>query len=115
MQMLRKFQIGLYWTPNIIASGCFLGASIFFMLGTQEKWWRPRPQAVVWWATAWGLVGSLGFLLNGLLGPVGYASWIAGYHSLLANFWGSVAFLFGSACQIYECANTKIAEPQSES
>lgn len=50
--------------------------------------------------------------INGLLGPVGYGSWLAGYHCLLANFWGSVAFLFSSACQIYDCANSKVTEPQ---
>lgn len=62
LQMLREWQIELYWIPDIMASFCFLGASVFFMIGTQDKWYKPRLRSVEWWATAWALVGSIGFV-----------------------------------------------------
>lgn len=43
--------------------------------------------------------------LNGILGPLSYRTPTAEYHCLLAGVCGSVAFLFSSALQIYDCAN----------
>ena len=51
-----------FWIPQIVASVCFLTASILFTLETQEKWWRPEPTVIGWWIGVWALIGSVGFL-----------------------------------------------------
>lgn len=54
---------GAFWVIQIVASVCFLTASILFTLETQERWYRPEPTVIGWWIGAWALVGSVGFLL----------------------------------------------------
>lgn len=51
-----------FWIPQIVASVCFVTASVLFTLETQEKWYRPEPGVIGWWIGAWALVGSIGFL-----------------------------------------------------
>ena len=51
-----------FWIPDIVASVCFLTASIGFTLETHEKWLRPEPGEIGWWIGIWAIVGSVGFL-----------------------------------------------------
>ena len=51
-----------FWIPQIVASCCFLTASILFTLETQTKWYRPEPGVLGWWIGFWATVGSVGFL-----------------------------------------------------
>lgn len=51
-----------YWIPQIVASVCFVVASLGFTLETQEKWYRPEPGVLGWWIGVWAVVGSAGFL-----------------------------------------------------
>ena len=54
--------LAAYWYPALIASCCFLIASIMFTIMAQEKWNRPKGRAVSWWIGVWAIVGSVGFL-----------------------------------------------------
>ena len=51
-----------YWIPQIVASVCFLTASIMFTLENTEKWWRPEWLSIGWWIGIWAAIGSVGFL-----------------------------------------------------
>lgn len=50
-----------YWIPQMVASACFITASLLFTLETQERWWKPQPNVLGWWIGMWALVGSIGF------------------------------------------------------
>ena len=51
-----------YWIPQIVASCCFLAASVLFTLETQEKWYKPEIKVLGWWIGTWAIIGSCGFL-----------------------------------------------------
>ena len=53
---------GGYWLLQIIASMCFLIASIMFTYESQDAWYKPKPVTVGWWVGFWAIVGSFGFL-----------------------------------------------------
>lgn len=53
---------GAYWIPQTVASVCFLTASVFFTVETQEKWYKPEFHRIGWWIGFWAGVGSMGFL-----------------------------------------------------
>jgi len=53
---------GGYWLPELFGSCCFLSASVFFLLETQEHWYKPMPLVVGWWIGFWAFWGSMGFL-----------------------------------------------------
>ena len=54
-------ELAAYWVPQMVASACFLIASLMFMIETQEKWWKPEPKVMGWWIGFWSVVGSVGF------------------------------------------------------
>lgn len=55
-------ELGVYWILQIIASCCFLTASVMFTIMAQERWHQPKWGAVSWWIGVWAIVGSVGFL-----------------------------------------------------
>jgi hypothetical protein len=91
-----------YWTPQVIGGLGFVAASALLMLEAQRAWWRPAPGALGWHVGFWNGVGAVGFLLCGALGYGAGASTKVAYQSVLATFWGSFAFLIGSAVQLWE-------------
>jgi hypothetical protein len=112
-ETLSQWQLNAaYWIPQIIASACFIAASLFFMLETQEKWWKPELKSLGWWVGSWSLVGSLGFMLCGALGPA-YLNSTAVYHSSLSSLWGSSAFLVSSLIQWYEVTERMMAQEKA--
>lgn len=54
-------QFGAYWIVQMVASLCFIIASVMFTLETQEKWWKPQPNVLGWWIGFVALLGSMGF------------------------------------------------------
>ena len=92
---------GVFWVPQIVGGTGFIISGTLFMLETQSKWWKPAVGVLGWHIGFWNLVGAFGFTLCGALGPA-YGSSGAEYEASLATFWGSWAFLIGSAIQWYE-------------
>ena len=107
---------GGYWLPEIFGSCCFLSASVMFLLETQEKWWRIQPEIMGWWIGLWAMIGSWGFLLNGLFGVVAQArpelDW-AEFASECCTTWGSFGYLCSALCQWYEAVNKHPVEEVS--
>ena len=97
---------GAYWTPQIVGGAGFIVSSLFFMLETQRKWYIPAPTVLGWHIGLWNLVGAVGFTVCGALGPGAADSDTYLYQSILATFWGSWAFLVGSAVQWFESLDT---------
>lgn len=89
-----------YWTPQVIGAAGFIMSSVLFMLETQTRWWRPALGTLGWHIGFWNLIGSIGFFLCPAFG-YDSAGW-AQEQAALATFWGSWAFLVGSAVQWYE-------------
>jgi hypothetical protein len=54
-------ELGAYWIIQMIASLCFIIASVMFTLETQEKWWKPQMNVLGWWIGFVALMGSTGF------------------------------------------------------
>ena len=92
---------GIFWVPQIVGGTGFIISGTLFMLETQSKWWKPAFSVLGWHIGFWNLVGAFGFTLCGALGPA-YGNSGAEYEASLATFWGSWAFLIGSAIQWYE-------------
>jgi hypothetical protein len=59
--------------PEVLGSCCFLGASFVFIFTSQEKWYKPEFNRVAWWIGVWAMIGSWGFLLNGIFGVAAQA------------------------------------------
>ena len=55
-------ELWAYWLPQVVASCCFLIASVMFTIMAQDKWHTPRVGAVSWWIGTWAIIGSVGFL-----------------------------------------------------
>lgn len=55
-------ELWAYWLPQVVASCCFLIASVMFTIMAQDKWHKPRADAVSWWIGTWAIIGSVGFL-----------------------------------------------------
>ncbi|RMZ71638.1 integral membrane [Pyrenophora seminiperda CCB06] len=98
--MSKTVAIIFYWTPQVVGGLGFIISGSLFMLETQSKWWKPAPRTLGWWVGAWNLVGGIGFTICPAFG-YDSSSW-AQYQSCLSTFWGSWAFLTGSALQWYE-------------
>ncbi|KAI9717192.1 MAG: hypothetical protein M1828_007385 [Chrysothrix sp. TS-e1954] len=94
---------GVYWTPQVVGGCGFIISGTLFMVETQAKWWKPAFGVLGWHIGAWNLVGGIGFTLSAIFGYWYQAgqSW-GGYEAGLSTFWGSWAFLVGSAIQWYE-------------
>lgn len=92
---------GIFWVPQIVGGTGFIISGALFMLETQSRWWKPAFSVLGWHIGFWNLVGAFGFTLCGALGPA-YGNSGAEYEASLATFWGSWAFLIGSAIQWYE-------------
>ena len=92
---------GIYWVPQIVGGSGFIISGALFMLETQQVWYKPAFQVLGWHIGFWNLIGAFGFTLCGALGPA-YGNSGAEYQASLATFWGSWAFLIGSAVQWYE-------------
>lgn len=105
-----------YWQLTaVIGSVGFVISSFLLLLEVQHHWWEPRPFDIGWQGTQhsehvaplttvglWNVIGSVGFLL---CAAFGYSSSHGmKYQSALSTFWGSCAFLLGSACQLWEIA-----------
>jgi hypothetical protein len=91
---------GVFWVPQVIGGSGFVISGTLFMLETQERWWKPAFGVLGWHIGLWNLIGGLGFTLCPIFGF--YTSDAMVYQSALATFWGSWAFLIGSAIQLYE-------------
>ena len=91
---------GIYWTPQVVGGTGFVVSGVLFMLETQRKWWLPAPGVLGWHIGLWNLIGGVGFTLSPAFGYDTH-SW-AEYQAALSTFWGSWAFLIGSAVQWYE-------------
>jgi len=96
----RPLTIIFYWTPQVIGGTGFILSGLLFMLETQARWYKPALGTLGWWIGAWNLVGGIGFTLCPAFG-YDEDSW-AQYQACLSTFWGSWAFLVGSALQWYE-------------
>ncbi|KAH9940296.1 hypothetical protein B0H21DRAFT_780408 [Amylocystis lapponica] len=92
----------VFWTPQVVGGTGFAVSSVLLMLETQQAWWRPAPHSLGWHVAGWNLVGAAGFTLCGALGYGALAESGVNYESVLATFWGSWAFLVGSALQLGE-------------
>ncbi|KAI9727698.1 MAG: hypothetical protein M1828_005926 [Chrysothrix sp. TS-e1954] len=105
-----------FWIPQIVASCCFLTASLLFTLETQTKWYRPEVGVLGWWIGAWATLGSIGFLLSGSFGAASFSVTYGEYQADLSSLWGSAAYLISSLLQWYEAINKRpIAELFRES
>jgi hypothetical protein len=91
---------GIFWVPQVIGGSGFVISGTLFMLETQERWWKPAFGVLGWHIGLWNLIGGVGFTLCPIFGF--YTSEALVYQSALATFWGSWAFLIGSAIQLYE-------------
>lgn len=99
-RLSRPLAIALYWTPQVVGGLGFVLSGALFMLETQPCWYRPAFGTLGWWVGAWNLVGGVGFALCPAFG-YDERSW-AQYQACLSTFWGSWAFLIGSAVQWFE-------------
>ncbi|PMD13062.1 hypothetical protein NA56DRAFT_586285 [Hyaloscypha hepaticicola] len=77
----------------------FIISALLQLFNAQDKLWTPKPRKADWQVGFSNLIGSLGFTLAGAL-PV-FRSETASYVGILAEFWGSCAFLIGSVVQLY--------------
>ncbi|KAI9709772.1 MAG: hypothetical protein M1820_003175 [Bogoriella megaspora] len=91
---------GAYWTPQVIGGVGFVISGLLFTLETQQKWWKPAPRTLGWWIGVLNTIGGLGFTLCPCFGYE-TESWRV-YQASLSTFWGSWAFLLGSAVQWFE-------------
>ncbi|KIR30948.1 hypothetical protein I309_00301 [Cryptococcus deuterogattii LA55] len=89
-----------FWTPQVVGGMGFVVSSLILMIEVQKHWWLPNIIDIGWWVGFWNLIGAIGFTLCGALG-YSSASGVE-YESDLATFWGSWAFLIGSAVQVAE-------------
>ncbi|WVQ87588.1 hypothetical protein IAS59_001314 [Cryptococcus gattii] len=89
-----------FWTPQVVGGTGFIVSSLILMIEVQKHWWLPNVIDIGWWVGFWNLIGAIGFTLCGALG-YSSASGVE-YESDLATFWGSWAFLIGSAVQVAE-------------
>ncbi|KAE8454526.1 hypothetical protein EG329_000149 [Mollisiaceae sp. DMI_Dod_QoI] len=86
--------------PATLGGALFLIASLLQILDSQNRiWYRPEMERWEWWTGVFNAVGSLGFLLAGLLPWVVEGEEWGVVWGTLAAFWGSWAFLLGSAVQ----------------
>ncbi|RDW91343.1 hypothetical protein BP5796_02508 [Coleophoma crateriformis] len=93
---------GAYWAPQVVGGSGFIISGVLFMLETQQKWYLPAYTVLGWHIGAWNLIGGIGFTLCGALGFAASSNTGVAYQSSLATFWGSWAFLIGSAIQWFE-------------
>jgi hypothetical protein len=91
---------GVFWVPQVIGGSGFVVSGTLFMLETQVRWWKPAFGVLGWHIGLWNLIGGIGFTLCPIFGF--YTSEAMVYQSGLATFWGSWAFLIGSAIQLFE-------------
>jgi len=96
---------GVFWTPQVIGGSGFIISAGIFMLEAQHRWWKPNVTDIGWHVGFWNLVGGVGFTLCAIFG---YSTqhWRL-YQSSLSTFWGSWAFLIGSAMQWWESVNPR--------
>jgi hypothetical protein len=91
--------------PATLGGVLFLTAATLQTLDVQKSskgTWRPAPEVFGWHVGMWNMIGSLGFLLAGALPYGGYLGWEqATLCAVLADFWGSWAFLVGGVLQWY--------------
>ncbi|KAF2236838.1 integral membrane protein [Viridothelium virens] len=91
---------GIYWTPQVLGGVGFIVSGFLFMLETQPNWYTPALGTLGWHIGLWNLIGGVGFTLCPAFGYC-TKSWCV-YQASLSTFWGSWAFLVGSAVQWYE-------------
>lgn len=91
---------GVYWTPQVVGGSGFIVSGTLFMLETQRKWYLPAFKVLGWHIGLFNLIGGVGFTLSPAFG-YDTSSW-AQYQAACSTFWGSWAFLIGSAVQWYE-------------
>ena len=92
---------GAYWAPQVIGGMGFVVSGTLFMIETQKHWWLPAPTVLGWHIGVWNLIGGVGFTLCPIFGLLGTKHWML-YQASVSTFWGSWAFLIGSAIQWYE-------------
>ncbi|ORX95473.1 hypothetical protein BCR34DRAFT_629017 [Clohesyomyces aquaticus] len=99
-KMSRVCIVIFYWTPQVLGGSGFIISGTLFMLETQTRWYKPAFRTLGWWIGLWNLIGGIGFTLCPAFG-YDRASWTQ-YQACLSTFWGSWAFLIGSAIQWFE-------------
>jgi hypothetical protein len=85
--------------PATLGALFFLASSILQLLSVQKNWYWPEIWKGEWHVGFWNAIGSLGFTLAGALPILGTEE--ASYVGVLADFWGSWAFLVGSMVQLF--------------
>jgi hypothetical protein len=85
--------------PAAFGGFLFLVASVLQIIDAQERRWKPLIGKLYWHVGVWNAIGSLGFLFTGALPFIGSEG--ATFQAILANFWGSWAFLIGSLLHWY--------------
>jgi len=91
---------GAYWFPQVLGGCGFIVSGFLFMLETQKRWYLPACGVLGWHIGLWNLIGGVGFTICPCFG-FDTAHW-AQYQASTSTFWGSWAFLIGSAVQLYE-------------
>lgn len=101
------FQVNLLiWTPEIIASCCFITAAAILTVKAQQKWYKPEWSISAWWSGFWAFWGSVGFLVCGIFGP----GWLQGSNvaaqiSAGGTLLGSISYLLSGLTAWYGAVN----------
>ncbi|WP_147431209.1 hypothetical protein [Thiocapsa rosea] len=93
----------LIWTPDMIGSICFLGASYLALMEISHGWWSFEPRQVAWWVVMINVAGSIAFQVSALYGffpPPPDASW--SWNANLWTFVGALCFFVASYLMIPE-------------
>ncbi|GAB7345607.1 hypothetical protein MBLNU457_3906t1 [Dothideomycetes sp. NU457] len=104
---------GAYWFPQVLGGCGFIISGFLFMLETQKKWYLPALDVLGWHIGAWNFIGGIGFTISPCFG-FDTAYW-AQYQASTSTFWGSWAFLIGSAVQLYESLEKNPVEVEKSS
>jgi len=91
---------GAYWFPQVLGGCGFIVSGVLFMLETQKRWYIPAWGVLGWHIGLWNLIGGVGFTICPCFG-FDTSHW-SQYQAACSTFWGSWAFLIGSAVQLYE-------------
>ncbi|KAL8243579.1 hypothetical protein R6Q59_009837 [Mikania micrantha] len=102
-------ELAAYWIPQVVASVCFLVASIMFTITAQDKWHTPKWDAVSWWIGIHAITGSVGFLLCAIFGLYSNDHEWAEFQSSMSSFWGSFFYMLSGLFQWYEAINVNIS------
>lgn len=67
-KMSKGVEYGLYWLTYLVGGIFFIVSSAFYILETQQRWWKPAPHVLGWWIGVFNMIGSVGWTLSASLG-----------------------------------------------